>query len=106
MTQATQQTGGTKLPAPILFLAGLSQWALSFLLGAIGIILRAFPITSPIGSPLMKIAYKLSYNGGADTARGFIGTFRMIGRGLSFGARSGAKASTERRSRNIPPPAE
>ncbi len=106
MTETTQQTGSTTLPAPILFLAGLSQWILGFLLAAIGGVLRAFPITSIIGSPLVKAAYTLCYNGGADTVQGLMGTFKLIGRGISFGARSGAKAISERRGRSRMPPAK
>lgn len=96
MSNSENQHPDSSLPAPLQFLVGLLQWLLGVVVAMIGGLLRAFAITAPIGVPLVKVAYKLSYNGGADMGAGLVGTFRLIGKGFSAGANAAAQHQTKK----------
>ena len=88
MSDDRQLSGSSSMPPPAKVLVGLFQIAFGFLTGVFGAGLKVFPITTAIGSPLLKLAYKLSYDGGANFVRGTAGTFGLIGKALNSKAQS------------------
>lgn len=93
-----------ELPAPLRVIFGLVQIAAGFAIGFVGAVLRAFPVTSALGSPLLVLAHKSSYHGGANLVSGLGGTFGMIGKGIGtlFKAlyRAGQKLTAQKK---LPP---
>ena len=78
MTQTIEPISGDEtMPAPIRIVWGVFQFLLGLALALPGAVFRVFPITSLLGSPLMKLGHQLSFQGGANIGKGIVGLFRM-----------------------------
>ncbi len=74
------------MPPPIRFVYGIFQCCFGIVLCIPAAVMKVFPVTSILGSPLMTAAMKLSFHGGSNIVHGIGGTFGMM---------SGSKKSTE-----------
>ena len=96
MSEQTQSSANTDLPPPVRVLFGFIQMAGGFTLVVPAVIMRLFPITSPIGSALLNPASQLSYNGGYNFGAGFVGCCMQFGRLIERGVQSGQQKLAER----------
>ena len=88
MNERADEKGLSNLPGPFQFLAGLVTWMFGAVLAVIGSVLRAFPMTAPIGSPFLKLGSSICYNGGYDMGQGVVRTLhgagKLTGKGILF----------------------
>ena len=82
MSDSFSARGNQELPPPLRFIGGFFQVGVGVVLSVFGSVFKVFPLTSALGSPILKLAYKLSFDGGANIVGGLKGTFGMAGRAM------------------------
>ena len=96
MSEPTPSAANTDLPPPVRVLFGIVQMAGGFTLIVPAVIMRLFPITSPIGGALLNPASQLTYNGGYNFGAGFVGCCMLFGRLIERAVQSGQQKLAER----------
>lgn len=105
MSNSTNENGLSGWPGPLQFIAGMVSWLVGVVLGMIGGVLKAFPVTAPIGSPFVKLASEICYGGGFHMGQGIARSFRLLGRLIGMGIRQLRKKPTEVPTDQLFPPA-
>lgn len=99
MSHPPHPAADSELPPPIQIVWGLCQLALCVALAVPAAIMTVFPLTSALGRALMRPVGQMSYHGGANIGAGIAGTIKLIGRGITAGARRTETMLAERRQR-------